>query len=450
MASIENINIEFKELERDTNKIPDSVCKTLVAFLNTEGGDLCIGIRNDGSVCGVKDADDASNRLSSIIHDSILPDASPFISIRTVEMDAKNIVKASVAVGTERPYYLAKFGLKPGGVYTRLGNTCVPMNESGIRNLMLETSGTSFEESRSFEQNLTFTVMKNEMSMRQLAFEQAQMETLKMVGTDKLFTNLAMLLSDQCTYTCKVAVFQGRDNATFRDRREFSGSILKQLNDVYEYLNNNNKTKASFTGLLREDTLDYPQDAIREALLNCLIHRDYLFCAGIIINVYDDHMEFISLGGLVRGLSMEAIQLGVSQSRNPNLAAIFYRLRLVESYGTGIRKIIRLYEDCPRKPVFRAVEGAFSCILPNRNEIVHYSQKQERIESTVGESIDSEKQSIMLLARQKGSISRKEVENFVGLKTTKAFRLLKELCEEGQLTQQVSGKFTRYIPLPLS
>lgn len=221
---------------------------------------------------------------------------------------------------------------------------------------------------------------------------------------------------------------------------------MKQLNDVYEYLNNYNKTKASFTGLLREDMLDYPQDAIREALLNCLIHRDYLFSASIIINVYDDHMEFISLGGLVRGLSMEAIQLGVSQSRNPNLEAIFYRLRLVESYGTGIRKIIRLYETCPRKPVLRAVEGAFSCLLPNRNEVVQYEQKLQRIASTVGESIDSEKKSILYLASQKGSISRKEVENLVGLKTTKAFRLIKELCDEGQLKQQVNGKYTRYCP----
>ena len=72
---------------------------------------------------------------------------------------------------------------------------------------------------------------------------------------------------------------------------------------------------------------------------------------------------------------MEAIQLGVTQSRNPNLVSVFYRLRLVGSYGTGIRKIVNLYEECPKKPVFKAAEGAFSYILPNRNEVVHYSKK---------------------------------------------------------------------------
>lgn len=124
------------------------------------------------------------------------------------------------------------------------------------------------------------------MAERQLAFGRAQMETLKLLGADKLFTNLAMLLSDQCTHTCKVAVFQGRDTTTFRDRREFTRSLLKQLGDVYEYLNNYNKTKASFTGLLREDTLDYPQDAIREALLNCLLSIVTIFSPGASLSMY--------------------------------------------------------------------------------------------------------------------------------------------------------------------
>nr|WP_319473814.1 ATP-binding protein [uncultured Sphaerochaeta sp.] len=322
-----------------------------------------------------------------------------------------------------------------------------PMNESGIRSLLLETSGTSFEACRSLEQDLTFITLKEEMDKRQIAFGSAQMETLKMIGSDKLFTNLAMLLSDQCSYTCKVAVFQGRDFAVFRDRKEFSGSVLKQLSDVYRFLATYNKTKARFNGLLREDTLDYPQEAIREALLNSIIHRDYLFSGSTIINVFDDRIEFISLGGLMRGLSMEAITMGISQSRNPNLASVFYRLQLVESYGTGIRKIMHLYKEYLRKPEFKAAEGAFSCVLPNSNEEGTYTQKHEYHEDSVGESLNAEKASILYHAKARGSISRKEVEDLVGLKTTKAFRLLKELCAEGQLTQQTCGKFTRYIPL---
>ena len=107
----------------------------------------------------------------------------------------------------------------------------------------------------------------------------------------------------------------------------------------------------------RTDRRDYPEETIREALLNSIIHRDYLFSGSTIINMFDDHIEFISLGGLVRGISMEAIFMGVSQSRNPNLAAVFYRLGLVESYGTGIRKIMRLYQGLKHQPVFKSAEG---------------------------------------------------------------------------------------------
>ena len=121
------------------------------------------------------------------------------------------------------------------------------------------------------------------------------MRTLKLIGEDGLYTNLALLLSDQCETTTKVALFQGKDKELFRDRREFKGSILKQLEDVYQFIDLVNKTKATFSGL-----------------------------------------------------EPESIFLGVSQSRNPNLAAVFYRMRLIESYGTGIGKIERAYgNECP-------------------------------------------------------------------------------------------------------
>lgn len=218
----------------------------------------------------------------------------------------------------------------------------MPVNEAGIREMIMDTSGKSYEESRSMNQELTFETFSEEMKKRSLEFRQTQMANLKMIGSDGLYTNLALLLSDQCPFSVKTAIFQGKDNAVFRERKEFTGSLLRQLNEVYQFIDFYNKTEAHFHGLLREDQRDYPEDAIREALLNCMIHRDYLFSGGTIINLFDDHIEFVSLGGLLRGLSLEAIFLGASQSRNPNLAAVFFSLKLVESYGTGVRKIMQV------------------------------------------------------------------------------------------------------------
>ena len=111
------------------------------------------------------------------------------------------------------------------------------------------------------------------MQRRSIEIGPSQMRTLKLIGEDGLYTNLALLLSDQCETTTKVALFQGTDKELFRDRKEFTGSILKQLEDVYQFIDLVNKTKATFSGLDRTDWRDYPEEAVREALLNSIVHR---------------------------------------------------------------------------------------------------------------------------------------------------------------------------------
>lgn len=443
----EGVEIEFKELDREKGTLPNSVPKEIVAFANTEGGELYIGIRDDGSVTGVADTDDVMKRISSVAHDAILPNIMPFMQIRSVEMEGKSVVKASIAVGTERPYYLAKEGLTPKGVFVRRGSACFPLSEAGIREMIMETSGKSFEACRSLNQKLTFDVLRKEMQSQGIGFGDVQMKTLKMIGSDGLFTNLALLLSDQCTHTIKVAVFQGKDSVVFRERKEFSGSLLKQLNEAYQFLDFYNRTEAAFDGLRRKDQRDYPEDAVREALLNSIIHRDYLFSGSTIINLFDDHIEFVSLGGLIRGISMEAIFMGVSQSRNPNLAAVFYRLGLVESYGTGIRKMIRLYDGFTH-PVFRTAEGGFSVELFNRNEKSDEKEREAELKNAPEDAADFDedmKKIICRKAEERGGITRKEVEKLSGFGSTKAYKLLKRLCGDGLLEQRKNGNQTVYL-----
>ena len=173
------------------------------------GGELYVGVANDGSVVGVDNADDTMTRLSNTLRDTILPDVTPFIQIREEQEDGKTIVKLTASVGTERPYYLRQKGLTPNGVYVRIGSASVPVNETGIRRMIMDTSGKSFEENRSLNQDLTFDTLADEMEKKNIAFGTAQMKTLKMIGADDLYTNLALLLSDQCPYTIKAAIFQG-------------------------------------------------------------------------------------------------------------------------------------------------------------------------------------------------------------------------------------------------
>lgn len=301
----------------------------------------------------------------------------------------------------------------------------------------------SYEAMRSMQQELTFTFLEKQFASRNLPLQEAQLRTLKLIGDDGLYTNLALLLSEQCEHTLKVAVFQGTTRAVFRDRREFTGSLLQQLYDAYAFIDNYNKTKATFQGLERIDTKDYPQEAVREALLNSLIHRDYSFSGSTLVNIYDDRIEFISLGGLVAGLKMETIFIGVSQSRNLALAEVFYRLQLIESFGTGIEKIQQSYQEFGRKPEFIAVYGGFKVLLPNVNE--KQPQKLCVCEEQAVYGLVDERARVMQLFAHQAYITRKQVEEALQVKTTKAYNVLQELCDEEKIFPVGVGRSRKYV-----
>ena len=438
MLLFENQNIEFKQ-----EYVPD-IRKEVIGFANAEGGTVYVGIRKDGKVLGVEDLDGVMLQIVNSLKDALAPDIMPFVRVNSVEIEGKQVVEINVTTGTNRPYYLREKGLKPSGVYVRKGSSTQPMTAEGIREMILQNSGRSFELCRSMNQELTFHTLQAEMQKRLIELGTSQMRTLKLIGEDGLYTNLALLLSDQCETTTKVALFQGTDKEVFRDRKEFTGSILKQLEEVYQFINLLNKTKATFSGLDRTDMRDYPEEAVRESLLNSIVHRDYSFSGSNLVNIYENRMEFVSLGGLVSGLELKSIFLGVSQSRNPNLAAVFYRMRLIESYGTGIGKIERAYKTYQFQPEFETAKGVFRVTLPNRNE---KQEREERAKDHVDTmvSLNEQKSLIVQYAKENGSVTRKEVEDLIGAGTTKAFRLLKELCEAGKLEQKGNGKLSTYI-----
>lgn len=181
--------------------------------------------------------------------------------------------------------------------------------------MIKSTDGDSFERNRSMVQELTFGALSQELEKRNLEFTKIQMENLGIITSDKIYTNMGLLVSDQCKHSIKFAIFQGTDKAVFKDRKEFTGSLFTQLIGVYRLIDFYNGTKASFHDLLRIDERDYPEDAVREALLNAIVHRDYSFSGSTLINLYSDRLEIISLGELVPGLSLEVAMMGASQKK---------------------------------------------------------------------------------------------------------------------------------------
>lgn len=440
----ESETVELKE------KVTEDIKKEIIAFANCNGGTIYIGVRDDGTVVGLDNVDNVSLQVSNIVRDNIKPDVTMFLHYKAMKIDDKEILSLKVQRGTARPYYLAKKGMRIDGVYVRQGFSSAPATDNAIRNMIKEADGDSYEEMRSLEQELTFEATKKEFISRQIDFGPQQMRTLKLIDSDGLYTNTGLLLSDQCVHTIKLALFQGTDQMIFKDRKEFSGSLLEQLNEVFAYIDFRNGIRGVIEGKYRVDTRDYPETAIREALYNLLIHRDYSYKnASGMIKMFEDRIEFVSVGGLLPGVDEEDILNGISVSRNPNLAAVFFRLKIVEAYGTGLAKIMNEYKDANVKPEIVVTNNSFKVILPNVNflsetEAKYCYEPQPRYSANTRYRLAKEEERVMQYAKEHGSITKNEVSLLLNTSSSTAIRVLRKLIKKGLIEANGNARSTYY------
>ena len=311
--------------------------------------------------------------------------------------------------------------------------------------------GEDFETFRSLNQELTFQYAAEIFQKNKVDFSEEKYFQLGIRNPEsKLYTNLAFLLSDQCQHTVKIAVFSDEDNTIFQYKKELTGSVFRQLEEAYEYLQLCNRNRAEISGLERQDHWDYPEAALREALLNALIHRDYSYSGSIIININQEKTEFISIGGLLPGISPEDIKNGISLSRNPKLAEIFHRLRFIESYGTGIRRIFALYKDCSIQPEIAVTNNSFRIVLPNMNSAEKiWESDGKRDVDKFAEQKDSVKVTAQMkkildyLAKHK-EMTSDDVRRLLHVKETRAYVIMKQLSDAGLVEIIGRGKDKKY------
>lgn len=430
----ESERIEYK------SQMLEDLYKEVIAFANTDGGVIYIGIDNEGNLTGIDDVDETYTRLTNGIRDAIAPDVTMFV--RYVLQDNK-VIRIEVGEGSYKPYYLKSKGMKPTGVYVRQGASSVQASPDQIRQMIKESDGDNYEDSRSLDQDLTFSAAETAFQRYGVEFSIEKYRVLGITQND-IFTNLALLLSDQCHHTTKIAVFKDEFCTEFRDSKEFGGSVFKQFEDAVNYLALCNKTVSTIKGVVRTDKQDYPEEAIREALLNALVHRDYGFSGSIIINVNDSKMEFISLGGLLPGLSTEDIRIGVSQPRNKKLAEVFHRLRLIESYGTGIRRIFKLYENCPIQPVIEVTANAFKIVLPNMNACGAVAERVPEAAEKAPVAITPQMKTVLDYLAEYGEMTDEDLQELLNIKKTRAYLLARQMNENGLIDIIGRGAAKKY------
>jgi len=429
------IEMQTLEYKREYNQ---KAKNTMLAFLNTDGGTLYIGIADDGSVYGIGDnIDELARSITNSFRDSVTPDPSGYFKVEHETREGKHIIIVTVERGSSVPYCYASDGLVPKGVYVRIGSNTVTATHEHIRQMIKDNGTGQFLTELSVEQNLTFEYADKIFTEKEVKFGMGQKQSLGLIRTDGRYTNLALILSDQCPYTIKAAIFEGLSKAKFKDRKEFTGSIFKQIEEVHAYLHVFNRTRSTFEGVYRVDHPDYPDIAIRESFINALIHRDYYIEGSVLVSMFDDRLEFMSVGGIMPGVTHDLMRLGVSITRNEKLARIFHRLNIIEAYGTGIPRIYDAYENSSVDPEIPVIDGGFLIRIPN----INYELPKE---ATNGKLTNGSSEQQLLDTFSGISFSKEDAADVLGLSPSGAYKLLQRMVESGLLVARKEGKQWSY------
>ena len=407
---------------------------TMLAFLNTDGGVLYIGLADDDTVYGIDgDIDLEARKITSSFRDSVTPDPSGYFKVEPVMKGDRYIISVFVERGSAIPYCYTAYGLVPQGVYVRVGSNTVMASREHIRQMIKDNGTGQFIAELSTEQNLTFEYADKIFAEKDVAFGKEQKQSLGLIRPDGRYTNLALILSDQCPYATKAAIFEGLNKDKFKDRKEFTGSLFKQIEDVHAYLHVFNRVRGTFEGVYRVDHPDYPDITIREAYINALIHRDYYIEGSVLVSMFDNRLEFTSLGGLMPGVTYDLMLTGISVTRNEKLAQIFYRLKIIEAFGTGIPRIFSAYRNHPVNPEIPIVDGGFLIRIPNINYNSTHAVGNKEI-------VNGSNEQKLLTTFTNTSFSKEEAADVLGITVSGAYKLLQRMTEQGLFIARKEGK----------
>ena len=283
-----------------------------------------------------------------------------------------------------------------------------------------------YEDAISSNQNLTFETLESEFKRAGLELNDEQMFALGLKNAGNRYTNLAFWLSEQCECSTKAVVI--RESMPIVKKEElFQGSLLKQLRDIGKYMS---KYHGIFLTCYADDLVTpYPEEAIQEAIINAIIHRDYSISDSNLIKIYADRIEFISIGGIANGFTRDDIMLGVSALRNSKLSNIMRQLNNSNLAGNGIIRIHKAYSEYAVKPIFEVSDNIFKLSLPNK---ALYNSANERECKIISYLIDNQ------------TITRSQAQELLKIDIQAAGRTLSSMLKRGAIKRLGTGKYTRY------
>ena len=412
----ENKNLEYKE-----NTTSNTFLKTISAYANYGGGKIIFGIADDGTVKGISKPEEACLNLENKINDSIKP-----VPEYSIEIGEDSTIILSVCEGPYKPY------LYKGKAYKRYDSATIEVDRLEYGRLILEGQNQSYEELPSSMQELTFDRLVEELkeSLGITSLNEDILKTLELYSEKRGFNNAAALLADRNQFPGIDMIRFGSSIDEIMDRATFEHmSVLAQLSSCIEMFQTYYQYE-KIEGVERKQIDKIPEKAFREAIANALVHRAWDVRASIKISMFEDRIEISSPGGLPAGIGREEYLNGqISVLRNPILGNVFFRLKYIEKFGTGIMRINRSYSNALEKPSYQIFENSIQVVLPVIASDEKLSEKDKKI---------------LDIIRDKGTVSRSEIEKLAGTGKDSTIRSLNLLLKKHIIEKTGAGRGVKY------
>lgn len=430
---IESENLELKE------KYTDTIVKEIVSFLNSAGGTILIGVKDDGAVVGVNKVDEVLRKISDIITTQIEPNPQDEISSELKFDEGKIIIAIYINKGLKHIYCQKKYGFSSAGCTIRIGTTCKEMTPEQIK-IRYEKKFIDVEymiKKKSNLPDLSFRELKIYYSEKGYHLDDKSFEAnLNLKNEFGEYNLLAELLADRNNIPLIFVKFKGLNKASISERSDYGyGCILTSYEKIKTRLQAENICISDTTVRPRNDIYLFDYDSANEAVLNALVHNDWTITEPQ-ISMFNNRLEILSHGGLPRGMTKEQFFDGISMPRNVTLMRVFLNMGLTEHTGHGVPTIVDRYG----KEVFDIEDNYIRCTIPFEEKVIaQISNGNISMNVDMNAGLNKTEKKVIEYLIEKPNVKSVELAEYIGVTKRTIERSLKTL-QEKQMVERTGPK----------
>lgn len=434
MPNIETNRIENKE------QLNEDFEQEVIAFLNyKEGGIIYVGVRKDGQVVGVDNLDQTQLQIKDRIKNNIQPSTLGLFDVIVEKIDNQEVIKVVISSGTEKPYYLRKKGRTPEGCYLRVGSSKERMTFEMIDNMYAKRVKNTLKEIEAPRQELTFNQLKIYYEEQELQLNENFLKNLDLLTSEGKYNYNAFLLADENNVSIKVVKYLGTDKMDLVKNQEYGyRCIITATQRVLDRLEAENTVYAKIEYKGRKEVEMIDKKALKEAVINAIVHNDYSYGNSPIIELYSDRIEITSAGGLPQELSKTDFFRGVTAPRNKELIRVFKDVDLIENIGSGILRILKAYD----KNCFIFMDNFLRVSFKYRENPFEYDQKTNQENDQ--KELSNIQNKIISLINQNSKITQKEMAKILEVSREKIKYNIAILKDRNVIDREGSNKIGKW------